>query len=232
MSEIAAKVGGSKGTLYNYFRSKEELFAAFMQDTCNAQTAIYFDPLTPIGVGKSVRESLIELGVSLLQFLLIGDILAVHRLVVAEGGRFPELGRMFFETGPQRGEARFTETFREAMAAGHLPPGDPRMTGQRYKDLVMSDVYMRQLWGVLGDFGPAKLRAHVAESAGRIPPGLRANGRRLEALGAHIAASTGRVTASEARSMSMIFISRPRARLTRLLMIVPSAQPQISAASS
>src|SRR5580698_823343 len=83
MSEIAAKVGGSKGTLYNYFRSKEELFAAFMQDTCNAQTAIYFDPLTPIGVGKSVRESLIELGVSLLQFLLIGDILAVHRLVVA-----------------------------------------------------------------------------------------------------------------------------------------------------
>ena len=28
MSTIAARLGGSKGTLYNYFRSKDELFAA------------------------------------------------------------------------------------------------------------------------------------------------------------------------------------------------------------
>ena len=34
MSSVAAKVGGSKATLYNYFKSKEELFAAFMIDTC------------------------------------------------------------------------------------------------------------------------------------------------------------------------------------------------------
>ena len=34
MSAIAAKLGGSKGTLYNYFRSKEELFEAIMQEAC------------------------------------------------------------------------------------------------------------------------------------------------------------------------------------------------------
>ena len=28
MSTIAARLGGSKGTLYNYFKSKEELFEA------------------------------------------------------------------------------------------------------------------------------------------------------------------------------------------------------------
>src|SRR5579871_4719106 len=59
MSEIAAKLGGSKGTLYNYFRSKEELFGALMTEVCAAQAAVYFDPLPPIGVGKGVRESLI-----------------------------------------------------------------------------------------------------------------------------------------------------------------------------
>jgi len=164
MSEIAAKVGGSKGTLYNYFRSKEELFSAFMTDVCVAQAAIYFDPLAPIGAGRSVRESLVQLGRSLLEFLLQSDILAVHRLVVAEVGRFPELGRLFYENGPQRGEARFTEIFREAMAKGLLPPADPRVAGQRLKDLVMSDVYLRRLWGVLEGFGPAQLRAHVEES--------------------------------------------------------------------
>src|SRR6202000_3232312 len=34
MSTIAARVGGSKGTLYNYFRSKAELFAAVIRDDC------------------------------------------------------------------------------------------------------------------------------------------------------------------------------------------------------
>jgi TetR/AcrR family transcriptional repressor of mexJK operon len=164
MSEIAAKVGGSKGTLYNYFRSKEELFVALMNHTCVAQAAIYFDPLPPIGDGKSVRESLIDLGVTLLQFLFNTDIVAVHRVVVAEVDRFPELGRLFYETGPKRGETRFTEIFREAIAAGRLPSADPRLVGQRLKDLVMSDIYNRRLWGVLEGFGPAAQRAHVEES--------------------------------------------------------------------
>ncbi len=42
MSEIAAKLGGSKGTLYNYFRSKEELFEAFMAETCQGPAAEVF----------------------------------------------------------------------------------------------------------------------------------------------------------------------------------------------
>ena len=32
MSEISAKVGGSKGTLYAYFASKNELFQAVLED--------------------------------------------------------------------------------------------------------------------------------------------------------------------------------------------------------
>ena len=32
MSTIAARLGGSKGTLYNYFKSKEELFEAQVRE--------------------------------------------------------------------------------------------------------------------------------------------------------------------------------------------------------
>jgi TetR/AcrR family transcriptional repressor of mexJK operon len=164
MSEIAARLGGSKGTLYNYFRSKEELFAAFMSETCQQRAAAIFDAMPPIGEVKSVRESLIDLGVSWLEFLLLDEMVALHRLVVAEAGRFPELGRMFYEGGPQRGELRFTDYFERAMAAGRLPPNDPHMVGQRLKDLVMSDVLLRKLWVVLEPPTAQELHNHVVRS--------------------------------------------------------------------
>jgi AcrR family transcriptional regulator len=164
MSEIAARLGGSKGTLYNYFRSKEELFSAFVVDTCQGPAMEYFDPLPPIGEGRSVRESLIAIGVTLMEFLQVEDMIAMHRVVVAEVGRFPEIGQIFYEAGPKRGETRFTEYFEQAMDAGRVPPGDARLMGQRLKDLVMSDVYLRRMWGVLPRLAAPALKAHVASS--------------------------------------------------------------------
>src|SRR5271165_403530 len=73
MSEIAARLGGSKGTLYNYFRSKEELFAAFMIDTCQIGSNAVFEPLEP--AGQDLRQALIDLGVNFLHFLLLPDTL-------------------------------------------------------------------------------------------------------------------------------------------------------------
>jgi AcrR family transcriptional regulator len=164
MSEIASRVGGSKGTLYNYFRSKEELFSAFITDACQGLAQTYFDPLPPIGEGRPVRESLVDLGIALMEFLQTPDIVAMHRLVTAEVGRFPEIGRIFYEVGPKRGELRFTDYFEQAIATGRFPEGDARVLGQRLKDLVMSDVYLRLQWGVLGHVGGPELRAHVTQS--------------------------------------------------------------------
>ena len=164
MSEIAAKLGGSKGTLYNYFRSKEELFSAFIAETCQGPAMRLFESLPPIGEGRGVRESLIDLGVSLMEFLQLDEIVAMHRLVVAEAGRFPEIGPIFYEAGPLKGETRFTHYFEQAMAARRISRGDARMLGQRLKDLVMSDVYLRHLWGVPQAMTSAELRDHVAQS--------------------------------------------------------------------
>ena len=164
MSDIAARLGGSKGTLYNYFRSKEELFGAFIAEICQGRATAIFDPLPPIGEGRTVRESLIELGLSLMTFLWSEQLVGLHRLIFAEVGRFPEIGRMFYEAGPRRGEARLREYFEVAIAAGRFPPVDAAVAGQRLKDMVMSDVYLRTLWGVLAPLSQAQLREHVSRS--------------------------------------------------------------------
>lgn len=70
---------------------------------------------------------------------------------------------MFYEAGPQRGEVRFAEFFEGAIEAGLVRAADPKMMGQRLKDLVLSDVYLRRLWGVLEPLSAKALRAHAAE---------------------------------------------------------------------
>ena len=47
MSQIAARVGGSKATLYNYFSSKDELFAAVIEEFGRQKIADAFTSLKP-----------------------------------------------------------------------------------------------------------------------------------------------------------------------------------------
>src|SRR5579862_2413366 len=78
MSEIAAKLGGSKGTLYNYFRSKEELFSAFITDTCQGPAMALFDQLPTADAGKSIRDNLVEFGANFLGFILSPRLIALN----------------------------------------------------------------------------------------------------------------------------------------------------------
>jgi TetR/AcrR family transcriptional repressor of mexJK operon len=162
MSEIAARLGGSKGTLYNYFRSKEELFAAIMIDTCQGPANAVFDHLP--AVDGDLRGGLETLGMGLMGFILSGASLAVHRVVVAETDRFPQLGRVFYDTGPLRGQERLQVYFQQLIDTGQLRPRDPAMLARRFKDLILSDIHSRRLWGVLTEMTPEELRAHVTES--------------------------------------------------------------------
>ena len=77
MSGIATRLGGSKGTLYNYFESKEELLEAFVRESC-----------------MKFWESV---------FSFAGEDVTVRQLLtnVGEANRIPELTRVFWESGPQ-----------------------------------------------------------------------------------------------------------------------------------
>lgn len=161
MSAIAEQLGGSKGTLYNYFRSKEALFGAFMADACQSQADALFDHLPP--VEGDLRGALVELGVGYISFLFSEQVVAIHRLVVAEAGRFPELGRVFYETGPHMGELRLATYLAGLMDEGHLRRCDPVGAARRLKDLCLSDLHSRRLWGVVGPLSQADVEAIVME---------------------------------------------------------------------
>src|SRR5437763_16491787 len=66
MSTIAARLGGSKGTLYNYFKSKDELFAAYVERRCLWQQDQIFEILP----GEAPEAALLRIGRSCLGHIL------------------------------------------------------------------------------------------------------------------------------------------------------------------
>jgi AcrR family transcriptional regulator len=97
MIQRAAAV--SKATVYACYPNKEALFAAVIERECQRM----MDGIRALdGAGQPLRPALSEMGRAYLSMLLSPNGLALYRVVVADAPRFPELGRLFFQTGPQQ----------------------------------------------------------------------------------------------------------------------------------
>src|ERR1035437_5854149 len=77
MSTIAARLGGSKGTLYNYFKSKEELFEAQVREMCGAAA----DRILEVSADGTPVETLTRLGTQYLQHLFSQETVQMFRIL-------------------------------------------------------------------------------------------------------------------------------------------------------
>lgn len=144
MSTIASELGGSKGTLWAYFPSKEALFAAVLDDVTAAFRAHLTDALLP---GRDSRATLFDFVRRFSAKLLDPDSVRLHRLVVGEGGRFPEIGRVFYDRGPAQVLKGLSDHIAVEMAAGRLRDADPMLAAQYLIQLAQIEQNLR-IWGV------------------------------------------------------------------------------------
>ena len=158
MSMIAGRLGGSKGTLYNYFRSKEELFEAYIVRHCAWQQET-MDKL--YAQGGDVRLALMELGRSLLRHVLSGFGLRNFILVVSEADRAPEIGRLYYEEGPLRGIARFAEFIARSVQEGRLRRCDAQIAAQQFGSLCQNRLLKARLCNALPEPTEAEIEAEV-----------------------------------------------------------------------
>lgn len=148
MSTIAAKVGGSKTTLWSYFPSKLDLLTAVIDDVV-ADYAHAFDAL--LDDREDVEVVLRRFGERMLQVVLSPPIVELQRMVIGEAGRFPELGTLFFERGPKPGKAKLAAYLKGAMANGHIVTGDPDLAARHFAALCQSNSHQHRLFGVSTD---------------------------------------------------------------------------------
>lgn len=157
MEQVAAAARVAKQTLYNQFGSKEALFRAIVEELVRE----LIGPLTHAAARGAPERVLDAFGRRFLELMLRPSSLALHRLLVAEANRFPELAHAVFEAGPVQAVHALASWLRAQHAQGRLSVTDPALAAEQFLDMLTGHIQLRALFGVCEDPGEAALDAAV-----------------------------------------------------------------------
>ncbi|MGZ3299067.1 MAG: TetR/AcrR family transcriptional regulator [Asticcacaulis sp.] len=155
MSTIAARLGGSKGTLYNYFKSKEELFEAYVRRHCLIQK---HEIMSILSVEGEPRQVITSWARRYLTVVTSDQSLNNWRVISAESQKSPEFGRIFYESGPRLGAQILAETLKGWTEQGYFRIADPLVAAQQFQSLISGRIVKARLLGYL----PVPTEAEIA----------------------------------------------------------------------
>ncbi len=161
MSGLLKTLGGSKATLWSYFRSKEELFAAVIADVTAAfRQQVTGELLTP----GEMEATLVNFCRVFMNKTAHPDALAAWRLVVGESGRFPEVGRIFYQQAASHIERALATYIAQQIAAGRLRD-EGAIDMARVLTGMTATHHNRKLWGIEA-IDPAAIDANARRFVG------------------------------------------------------------------
>jgi AcrR family transcriptional regulator len=157
MNDIARAAGVSKGTLYVYFDSKERLFEALIREDRQQQAERLVIPAD----AADPSAALARFGRELIALMTQPEMIAQVRIVIAATGKFPSIGRAFYESGPCFGEIRLAARLEAWRAAGALQFSDARVAARQFIDLCKSGVFNACLFAVTDRAAPEAIARNV-----------------------------------------------------------------------
>jgi AcrR family transcriptional regulator len=152
LDDIAAKAGVSKGTVYLYFPSKEELFKAVIRETVLPNLAraeaLLESPDVP---SAEYLRGLLEFMTGRMASSPIG---IIPKLIITEAGNFPDIARFYLDNVVHRGFALIARILERGIASGEFRPMDVRST----TFCVLAPIVLTALWRhSLGRYEPDAL---------------------------------------------------------------------------
>ena len=94
-----SRAGVSKQTVYKQFADKERLFTEIVLGTIDQVGEPFFGGIGTLDDSENLEPDLRGLARQLVGIVENPRLLQLRRLVVAEAGRFPELGRTYYSGG-------------------------------------------------------------------------------------------------------------------------------------
>jgi len=148
MNDITREAGVSKGTIYVYFENKEDLFGALID---RERSAIFASLAETLDEGGTVREALMRFGILLATRMTSTQVIRAQRMVIGVTERMPELGRRFYDTGPDSGKALLLAYFDRQVEAGVLDVPDRMLAAQQLFDLSTGGLTRSCIFGIRED---------------------------------------------------------------------------------
>jgi AcrR family transcriptional regulator len=139
LEDVAARAGITKGTLYLYFRNKEELFKAVVRQSLVPNIA-----RAEAMVAQSGEPSPALLERLILQWaeLYATPLSAIPKLILTEAGNFPDLARFYLDEVVHRGIALFQLVLRRGIERGEFRPLDTDLVAR----CAFAPLLLAMLW--------------------------------------------------------------------------------------
>jgi TetR/AcrR family transcriptional repressor of mexJK operon len=172
-NEMARRARASKTTFYSRFPTKEDLFRAVI---ARRMTRVFLQ-VTGFPEQPTLDGTLRRFGTNILTIALSPEQILLIRMVSMESGRYPELARQYYESGPKRAEEALATYLAHQTDIGHLRKDDPLMMARQFMNLITGSPVR---WFVLGfeskPLSDRGLRRHVdgvvelfSRAYGRLP---------------------------------------------------------------
>lgn len=166
MLEVANRARASKSTLYMRFENKEALFTALIawgtRQGTDALEAIVrdhnLDPLT----------ALHRYAACLLGLMIQPDKLALFRIALGEGGRLPELGKIFSRFTRDHGIKLAHVLTARLVRAGLIEIDSPDEYGHSFIGLLQGELYMATLLGTIPRPSDKDIEHHARRAMARL----------------------------------------------------------------
>jgi AcrR family transcriptional regulator len=163
MGDIAKAAGVSKGTLYVYFKDKDELFFAIVKSECSMQAEGVFDFDHD---DHDVESVLLRHGKAFVSTFADPSRMSSLRAVIAVAERMPEIGRKVYETGPAVGIAKVAAYLQAQVDAGVLAIDDCEVAAAQFIETCHATMFKPMLFNFAPPPPPERIR-HVVGIAVR-----------------------------------------------------------------